>query len=580
VDVRWIRDNDLEPRYPFWTRANVSEVLPEPPSPLGFDLVWEGGTLAGWRDLFVQRFGMEESELDPHRAEALGIFGGYAYLGAALFRVWGARMPGLTPTAIDDFYFGGHPDVPPYVPEDWHTNPRSTEIMSRWVQWATVELDQRELEADRIESLQIRRARPDFSQLSDEALLGYAVGLRPIIRRLFHQHINQSAAASFGPGIISGVCAAIGKQDWALRLVAALGDVESAAPSFAMWELSRQIRHSERLTWMFDGGAVGLYQRLRASDEGVVVAFVAAFDTFLAEFGARGANEWDLSAPVWETAPDAALAAIDRLRLADDASSPLAQHEALQAERRDLEAQVRAALADEAEALATFEVGLRSAATFIPGRERSKTTIVRVVHEARLATAELGRRATARGTLRRPADIYMLFLDELTELVAGNLPDAATLVAPRTEHRAWLASLEPPFIINGEPPPNTTWPLRAAQQAKPVIAGDVISGVPGSPGQAQGRARVITDPARPGALEPGDILIAPVTDPSWTPLFVVAGAVIVDVGALLSHAIIVSRELGIPCVVSTVDATKRIPDNTLVAVDGDNGLVTILDVPA
>jgi rifampicin phosphotransferase len=579
VDVRWIRDNDLEPRYPFWTRANVSEVLPEPPSPLGFDLVWEGAALAGWRDLFVQRFGMEESELDRDRVEALGIFGGYAYLGAALFRVWGARMPGLTATAIDDFYFGGHADVPPYVPEEWHTNPRSTEIMSHWVQWATVELDQRELERDRIESLQIRRARPDFSQLSDQALLGYAVGLRPIIRRLFHQHINQSAAASFGPGIISGVCMAMGKEDWALRLVAALGDVESAAPSFAMWELSRQVRRSEELTSIFDGGAVGLYQRMRASDDGVVVAFAAAFDTFLAEFGARGAKEWDLSAPVWEMAPDAALAAIDRLRLADDDSSPLLEHAALQAKRRDVEAQVRAALADNAEALGTFEVGLRSAATFIPGRERSKTTIVRVIHEARLATSELGRRAAARGTLERPADIYMLFVDELTELVAGNLTDAGARVAPRTEHRAWLASLEPPFIIYGEPPPNTTWPLRAAQRAKPVIAGDVITGVPGSPGHAQGRARVITDPARPGTLEPGDILIAPVTDPSWTPLFVVAGAVIVDVGALLSHAIIVSRELGIPCVVSTVDASRRIPDNAVVAVDGDNGLVTILDVP-
>ena len=578
--MRWIRDNDLEPRYPFWTRANVSEVLPEPPSPLGWDLVWEGATVAGWRDLFVQRFGMEESELDRDRVEAIGIFGGYAYLGAALFRVWGARMPGLTPTAIDDFYFGGHPDVPPYVPEEWHTNPHSTEIMSRWVQWATLELDQRELERDRIESLQIRRSRPDFSQLSDEALLGYAVGLRPLIRRLFHQHINQSAAASFGPGIIAGVCTAIGKEQWGLRLVAALGDVDSAAPSFAMWQLSRQVRQSDQLTSMFDAGTIGLYQRLWASDERTVVRFAAAFDAFLAEFGARGTNEWDLSAPVWEMAPDAALSAIDRLRLADDDASPLDEHAALQAERREIETQVRAVLADDAEALGTFEVGLRSAATFIPGRERSKTTIVRVIHEARLAISELGRRAAARAALDRPADVYMLFVDELTELVAGNLPDAGTLVAPRIEHRAWLASLEPPFIINGQPPPNTAWPSRSAQHAKPVIAGDVITGVPGSPGQAQGRARVVTDPARPGSLEPGDILIAPVTDPSWTPLFVVAGAVIVDVGALLSHAVIVSRELGIPCVVSTVDATRRIPDDALVAVDGDNGLVTILDVPA
>ena len=107
---------------------------------------------------------------------------------------------------------------------------------------------------------------------------------------------------------------------------------------------------------------------------------------------------------------------------------------------------------------------------------------------------------------------------------------------------------EPPFTINSHPPPNSTWPLRAAsQRAKPVTAGDVIGGTPGSPGHGQGRARVITDPAQPGTLEPGDILVAPITDPSWTPLFVVAGAVIVDVGALLSHAVIVRRELGIPC---------------------------------
>ena len=77
-------------------------------------------------------------------------------------------------------------------------------------------------------------------------------------------------------------------------------------------------------------------------------------------------------------------------------------------------------------------------------------------------------------------------------------------------------------------------------------------------------------------LEPGDVLIAPITDPSWTPLFVPACAVVVDVGAPLSHAVIVSRELGIPCVVSATGATKAIPDGALVRVDGSTGLVTIL----
>jgi pyruvate,water dikinase len=102
-----------------------------------------------------------------------------------------------------------------------------------------------------------------------------------------------------------------------------------------------------------------------------------------------------------------------------------------------------------------------------------------------------------------------------------------------------------------------------------------LTGVPGSPGRATGRARVVLDPGDPAGLEPGDILVAPITDPAWTPLFVPAAAVVVNVGAQVSHAVIVSRELGIPCVVSVQHATERIPDGALITVDGSTGTVTI-----
>jgi rifampicin phosphotransferase len=95
----------------------------------------------------------------------------------------------------------------------------------------------------------------------------------------------------------------------------------------------------------------------------------------------------------------------------------------------------------------------------------------------------------------------------------------------------------------------------------------------------EGRARVILDSNDPTDLDPGDILVAPITDPSWTPLFVPAAGVVVDVGAPLSHAIIVSRELGIPCVISATDATRRIPNGALIRVDGNTGAVTILEMP-
>jgi pyruvate,water dikinase len=85
------------------------------------------------------------------------------------------------------------------------------------------------------------------------------------------------------------------------------------------------------------------------------------------------------------------------------------------------------------------------------------------------------------------------------------------------------------------------------------------------------------DPADAVDLEPGEVLVAPITDPAWTPLFLPSAAVVVNVGALMSHAVIVSRELGIPCVVSVDDATSRIPNGALVEVDGTAGTVTILE---
>jgi pyruvate,water dikinase len=107
----------------------------------------------------------------------------------------------------------------------------------------------------------------------------------------------------------------------------------------------------------------------------------------------------------------------------------------------------------------------------------------------------------------------------------------------------------------------------------------VLTGAPCSAGTCTGTARIILDPFDPSALEPGDILVTLNTDPSWTPLFLAAGAVITNIGAQGSHASIVSRELGIPCVASVTDATLRIPDGATITVDGAAGTVTIVELP-
>ncbi|MHB1912024.1 MAG: PEP-utilizing enzyme, partial [Acidimicrobiales bacterium] len=127
--------------------------------------------------------------------------------------------------------------------------------------------------------------------------------------------------------------------------------------------------------------------------------------------------------------------------------------------------------------------------------------------------------------------------------------------------------------------PPEQWPAVGGGHVEAMATGTVLSGIPGCPGKASGRARIILDPSDGGMLQPGEVLVAPITDPSWTPLFVPSAAVVVNVGAQISHAIIVSRELGIPCVVSVTEATRRIREGSLIEVDGTAGTVTILELP-
>jgi pyruvate,water dikinase len=104
----------------------------------------------------------------------------------------------------------------------------------------------------------------------------------------------------------------------------------------------------------------------------------------------------------------------------------------------------------------------------------------------------------------------------------------------------------------------------------------VLRGSPASAGVVRGIARIVLAPEDFGTLEPGEILVAPHTDPSWTPLFMVGSGAVVDVGAMNSHAMIVSRELGIPCAAGVVGASRRIADGATIEVDGAAGTVTVI----
>ncbi|MEZ5343890.1 MAG: PEP-utilizing enzyme, partial [Acidimicrobiales bacterium] len=484
---------------------------------------------------------MTRDELPEDECVFLGVTGGYAYLNASALRMLGARGPGMTAQDIDDSFFGDAPGVPPIVDEPWHHRPELTEKIGETFGWTLTTPNLPEVLQDEITMNELRANRPDYSTMTDREILDRSWALmEEHFAHLFGQHIYISFLATLPIGIITKVCAAVGEPESTLKLLAGLGDVESAMPSMLMWTLGRQVAASPTLAAIFDEGNAGLNDRLRAASGDDVEAFVAAFDDFVFRYGARGPNEWEARSPTWETDPNLALAAIDRMRLSPASSAPQDHNDDRAAERLAIGERITAMLAGDPETQGQFMAALSSATVFMPGRERTKTNCIKLVHELRVAAREWGRRCVEAGTMPAIESFGMLTKSEQYEFLDDPAPFYDVIVE-REAHYAEVAALQEPFLFDGPPPPMSSYPRRDAVVIDLVTVGEVLSGVSGCPGIERGIARVVTDSHDPTALEPGDILVAPITDPSWTPLFVPASAVVVDVGAPLSHAIIVSR---------------------------------------
>jgi pyruvate,water dikinase len=173
------------------------------------------------------------------------------------------------------------------------------------------------------------------------------------------------------------------------------------------------------------------------------------------------------------------------------------------------------------------------------------------------------------GRLKCKDDIFFLRWNELEALCASRLQwsDVEGRIRERRLEHVRLSKMTPPKTIGVELSP-------PAGQA--AAAGRLV-GQSASPGRYAGVARVILDPSVDLSLKPGEVLVAPYTDPAWTPLFLTAGAAVIEIGSYLSHAGTVAREFGMPCVVDVADCTRKVQTGMRVDVDGSAGVVHLLD---
>jgi pyruvate,water dikinase len=197
--------------------------------------------------------------------------------------------------------------------------------------------------------------------------------------------------------------------------------------------------------------------------------------------------------------------------------------------------------------------------------------------QARELTRRIGEHLVHGGTLVRADQVYFLERSELAAALGG---DRASLASAADErHRLWQRQrrLAVPLVV-GKLPPFFAKVFHMIEHelhgGAPARAGE-LRGHPGSPGRVTGKVRILSSPDEVTRLAPGDILVARVTTPAWTPVFLRAAAVITDTGSIASHASIVAREYGLPAVVATGDATSRLRDGQVVTVDGSRGIVLV-----
>ena len=570
--THWIVEGKIDPRWPINTRGNIGEVFPEVLTPLSYTL----GVVAaetGWRDAYREIGILRKGDFKSANPVIIGLYAGYGYLNVSYLRMIGVRAPGSSPEAIDATLFGeGNP--PSYVPRKGDKSLLSSVKILLTVLKALGTRSQPPIVEQTYKIVADWEAKCPPLDAGDEALLGYMGASPPIFRQVFCNHIITSSIAAIVSGILVDNARAAGEPALVTDLMGAAGDVLSASYSQELYEIAKLLRGNPAVSAAFDAGTGGLAGRLNSLPE--AAEFNKAFAGFIARHGHRGPNDWEVSSRTWENTPELALVAIDRMRFAEHDLSPAIR-------LRDMEARQQAAVAKVLPHVKLLDKGnFKKAIKALPhwtrAREATRDRAVRMSSTGKRVFRELVRRAAAKGGVDDPRMVAMLeFHDELPQYLrdpGGFVP----IIRERWALRERFAAVTPPFFITSQDDVPSIEEMEARQAVKPKVAsaGEVLKGDGCSSGIVRGRARVVLDPSDAQGLQPGDILVAPLTDPAWTPLFLPAGGVVVNVGALMSHAVIVSRELGIPCVVAVANATNRIADGSMLEVDGAAGTVTIL----
>lgn len=545
-----------------WSNVNVGEALPGVASPFTWSILSEFSERG-----FRRAFGALGCTV-PRDAELVGSFRGRIYLNLSEFMSIASQVPGLRPRNLLALAGGGEVER-----LEMDTESRSsTAFLLRLPLTVGRYVRQNLGLAERVRRFEEsfgeergRLAALDLRVLSNSGLDRVLFRVERLLDESGLVMLNVYGNFLATVMILRGVLEVVARKE-AERLerdlLTGLADVVSAAPGIALWHIAETARAEESAMDAILGTDPSEMRVERLPDGPTR----RAMERFITAYGFRGAREAEVAEPRWSedgTLPFATVRA--HLGRARDGVKPVdierRQRQVRDAAQRELERRLPGPSA------AAVRHLLSLVQRFTRLRERLRSHVVKVIGLYRSVALDASRRLVVEEPSAGPDGGFFLSVDEMHAYLRGDTTSIAPLIRRRRLQLERDRALpDPPDTFVGFPPPVPEAPRR----------GDGLRGLAAMSGRVRGRARVLLDPAHAGELEAGEILVAPYADVGWSPLFLVAAAVVTDLGGPLSHAAVVAREYGVPTVVNVKNATRLVSTGDEIEVDGSAGTVRII----
>ncbi|MYD70353.1 MAG: hypothetical protein F4W89_06335 [Acidobacteria bacterium] len=550
-----------------WSDANIRDSLPRPLTMATWSLLDPTAQAIVYASAQAVQYPL------PRGMQVLRRFGGRPYFDLDSLQWSFYDSVGIAPADTNRALGGFQPEIP--VPKGHPLLGRAG--LARV--WRRLRMARRLLRFERDAPPQIdamiARAREsrsaDLSTLSDDALGARFRDLQSL--GVTYQPVVQLAASYYGGWVklmedVLGLASRHEVRPLVTRLLAASGDVASAEHGYSVSELAESAAGDSAALAALKDPDPFAWRELPAD-----APFRVAMQAYLDRYGHRAVFEVEMASPRWADDPCYVLEQV-RFHLDHPPSRDLRSH------ATDVRRQAETDLA-------TVHACLRPIARRILARarrgaalrENAKSGVAAAVALHRQILLEVGQRMQAAGRIASADDVFHLSLFEIEAWLKKTWDGlgAAALVGDRRASLAAQQELELPGVIRDPPSAGLSAPARSPEAPRPTLDGDAWPGIAAAPGAAEGVACVLRTPHDGSRMRRNDVLVAPSTDPGWTPLFLRASAIVMETGGYLSHGAVVAREFGLPAVVNVRDAMRAIANGDRLRVDGNAGRVTRIE---